>query len=126
MRINVKILQSFWKKSKGLIGANPVYPVYFTTRWGIHTFGVLSPIDVIILDNKNRVVSLQNNLPPNRFYFWNPQFDRVIELPAGTIKKREINIGQTVEPTNCLHPHRRLHRRRSHPLKNLRNTLLTI
>ncbi|MCX6793584.1 MAG: DUF192 domain-containing protein [Candidatus Gottesmanbacteria bacterium] len=97
--LSVKILRSFQEKSKGLIGANPVYPVYFTTRWGIHTFGVLLPIDILILDNNNRVVTLCRGLAPNRVFFWNPKYDKVVELPPGTIVKKNIAAGSIIKLT---------------------------
>lgn len=95
MKLKVKKLQSFREKSIGLIGADPIFPVYFTTRWGIHTFGVLHPIDVVILDHSNRVV-VTKILLPNRIFFWNPIFSRILELPAGTIKKSAIIIGNHI------------------------------
>jgi uncharacterized membrane protein (UPF0127 family) len=94
--LNVKILSGLREKSKGLIGADPVYPVFFTTRWGIHTFGVMHPIDVLILDDNNRVVTIRHRIPPNRFFFWNPFYKNVIELPAGEIDKRGIKTGEKI------------------------------
>ena len=93
---HVKLLCGFWEKSVGLIGADPVYPVFFTTRWGIHTFGMKAAIDVVILDTENRAVKLTRNLPPNRLLFWNPWFSRVLELPAGSIKKYKIIFGEKI------------------------------
>lgn len=81
---------------RGLIGADPVYPVYFTTRLGIHTFGVLSPIDVLILDKNNRVVKVRKGLLPNRVFFWNPMYKNVIEMPAGTIVRKHISVGSAM------------------------------
>lgn len=96
LTLNVKILRGVWEKSKGLIGADPIYPVFFTTRWGVHTFGVNHPIDVLILDKNNRVVALRHNLQPNRFFFWNPTYMRVLELPAGEIQKKGIRTGEKI------------------------------
>lgn len=95
-RLTVTHLESIKDKSIGLIGKKTVTPIYFTTRWGIHTFGVLSPIDVLILDDENRVVKLRNNLFPNRLFFWNPKYERVIELPGDTIRKEKIAVGNQV------------------------------
>ncbi len=94
--LKVKLLKTDWEKSVGLIGAKKIYPVFFTTRWGIHTFGVLFPIDVLILDNDNRVVKLTKNLPPNRLFFWNPKYERVVELPTGTIEEKQITVGDNI------------------------------
>lgn len=90
--LKVKTLQTLMEKSVGLIGAKRPYPVFFTTRWGIHTFGVKSAIDVLILDSNNHVAVIRHHLPPNRFLFWNPIYDRVIELPPGTIAKKNIAV----------------------------------
>jgi uncharacterized membrane protein (UPF0127 family) len=94
--LKVKILRSIPEKSKGLIGMRHICPVYFTTRWGIHTFGVLSPIDVLILDKGHRVVKLVHRLPPNRIFFWNPKYSRVVELPAGSIANDTILRGTQI------------------------------
>lgn len=84
MRINIsaKYLKYSLEKITGLAGKREIYPVFFTTRFGIHTFGMLKNIDVIIMDSKNRVVDLRKNLKPNRLFFWNPIHSRVLELPA--------------------------------------------
>lgn len=96
MILKVKALRSFKEKSVGLIGEKNIYPVYFTTRWGIHTFGVLFPIDVIIMDTNNRVVKIVQNLKPNRMLLWNPKYKDIIELPKDTIKIKGIKIGEKI------------------------------
>ena len=96
VRLTVKTLRSLAQKSKGLIGAKEIYPVFFTTRWGIHTLGVLQPIDVLVLDTDDRVVAMSNKLPPNRIFFWNPKYFRVVELPAGWIEKKKIIRGTRI------------------------------
>jgi len=96
IELKVKTLNTLAEKTVGLIDADPVYPVYFTTRWGIHTFGMKSPIDVLILNNDNRVVKLVHALPPNRIFFWNPRYFQVLELPPGTIGEKRIHLGDEV------------------------------
>jgi uncharacterized membrane protein (UPF0127 family) len=95
--LSVKILSGLREKSKGLIGVQKIEPIFFTTRWGIHTYGVLSPIDVLILDNNHRVVKIRKGFLPNRIFFWNPKYENVVELPAGTIAKKEIAAGSIIE-----------------------------
>lgn len=85
--IEAKYLTSWREKSKGLIGEKKAFPVFFKTRFGIHTFGMKFPIDVVILDKKMVVVSLKENLKPNRFLFWNPIYCGVLELPSGEAKR---------------------------------------
>ena len=90
VKLKVKLLSGI-DKIKGLSGAKKAYPVFFQTRFGIHTFGLKFPIDVLILDQDDMVVKLAENLKSNRIFIWNPLFDKCIELPAGEIKKRKIS-----------------------------------
>lgn len=91
--LQVKKAQSIWEKTKGLIGENKPYAIFFETRFGIHTFGMHFPIDVIILDNKNQVILAKEHILPNKLVFWNPRYKKVIELPEGFIKKKKIQKG---------------------------------
>lgn len=96
MKLKVRKLRTLWEKSVGLIGAKRIDPVYFTTRWGIHTFGVLHPIDVIVFDGNMRVQVIKEHLLPNRMFFWNPKYSRVLELPEGTIREKTILVGSRI------------------------------
>jgi len=84
---------------KGLLGQQPK-PILLHTRFGIHTFGMRCPIDVVILDKFGTVRKMQHNLRPNRLFFWNPLYDIVVELPAGTIQEKGIKIGSHVSLTH--------------------------
>lgn len=95
--LKVRLLKGFLDKSIGLLGSAKSYPVYFTTRFGIHTYSMKFPIDVIVLDNNNRVKRISTNLKPNRFFFWFPIYNRVVELPADTVKKLKINNGDKIK-----------------------------
>ena len=77
----------------GLIGARKASAFILKTRFGIHTFGLLFPIDVLILDKESRVVKVKENLKPLRFFMWKPSYNVVLELPDGTIKKSKTKIG---------------------------------
>ncbi len=90
---NLKIALSVTERTKGLIGALEPFPLLIRTRWGIHTFGVKFPLDIVILDNEYRIRSLRPSLVPRRIFFWNPKFSIVIELPDGAIKKSDLKVG---------------------------------
>lgn len=98
MRVSIKVkqLNSILDKSIGLIGKE-ISPVYFTTRYGIHTFGVKKPIDILILDNAKKIVKIKQSLLSNRIFFWNPRFSKVIELPQGTVEKMGARVGDKVD-----------------------------
>jgi hypothetical protein len=92
-----KLLKDFRSKSKGLINSKLPKTVIFYTRFGIHTFGMKYPIDVIVTDKKFRVVAIKENLGPNRFFLWNPQGNLVIELEKDVIKKSQTEINDFLE-----------------------------
>lgn len=96
VKLKVKKL-SGWRAAIGLINSKKAHPVFFKTRFGIHTFGLKFPIDVLILDKNNKVVKVCKNLKPNRIFLWNPKFFNVIELPAGQIGRDKIKIGDTIK-----------------------------
>jgi uncharacterized protein len=92
IKISVKEATSLREKIQGLIGKDKPQALLIKTHFGIHTFGVKFPIDVLILDNENKVMSIRKNMKPNRIFLWNPKYEKVIELPDGTIEKRKIKI----------------------------------
>lgn len=96
MKLYVTKAYSFKEKTLGFIGKKTITPLYFETRWGIHTFGVKHTIDVIILDEHNVVKVLKKNLKPNRIFLWNPTYKKVIELPSGMIKKKGLKVGISI------------------------------
>lgn len=95
--IRVRSRNSIWGKSIGLLGYKKVQPIFFQTRFGIHTFGMRVPIDVLILDKNKGIVRLIENLKPNRLFFWPPRYNNVIELPEGTIRKLKIRDGGKIK-----------------------------
>lgn len=93
---HAKEASSLKDKSLGLVlKSNPRHMV-FKTRLGIHTFGMSSSIDIIILDKKNLVVALKESLKPFRVFFWNPKYSKVLEVPAGTIRESNTILGDLI------------------------------
>ncbi len=97
LKLKVKRLETLKEKTIGLIGREKVTPVIFETRFGIHTFGLKFPIDVLVLDSQKKVVVLKESLYPNRIFLWNPRYKIVLELPAGAIKKYNIKKGTKIQ-----------------------------
>ncbi len=91
---DVIVVRSFWEKSKGMIGGGKPQRLLIITRFGIHTFGVKFPIDVVVLDREFYVKKIKKSLSPNRIFFWNPANDHVLELPVGDVQKLGIKEGQ--------------------------------
>lgn len=96
VNLKVKKLENPIEKTVGLIGRQKAYPVMLETHFGIHTFGLRFPIDVLILDSQKRVMIFKESLSSNRIFFWNPRYRTVLEMPEGTIKKHNIRKGTTI------------------------------
>lgn len=97
VKLFVKTAANLKEKIQGLIGKDKPHALMIKTHFGIHTFGLKFPIDVLILNDNNKVVSIKENLKPNRVFLWNPMHEKVIELPAGTIEKEQIKINIPID-----------------------------
>jgi len=95
--LKVRLFGTKRERLEGLLHAKKAFPVLLKTRFGIHTFGLRFPIDVLILDNNSRVVRICCSLKPNRIFLWPPVFDTVVELPTGAAKKKRIKPGDTIK-----------------------------
>lgn len=97
IKLKVKDKNTFFSKSIGLIGKTQPENIYFQTRFGIHTFGMNYPMDIIILDSNNKVRTLKKSLKPNRIFVWNPSYNNVIELKEHTIRIMKIKINDSID-----------------------------
>ena len=79
-------------QSLGLLKYKKPVEMLLRTRFGIHTFGMRYPIDVLILDKQNRVVAIKENLKPNTIFVWNIMYETILELPPDTIKKTKTKV----------------------------------
>ena len=82
---DAKIASTFLDRTLGLLNKNNPKTLVFFTRFGLHTFGLNKPIDILVLKGDCTVKKLGKNISPNGFFFYNPVFNIVIELPKGTI-----------------------------------------
>ena len=78
------IANSFLENISGLLRQKRGTSMLFITRFGIHTFFMKYPITVLVLNNKNQIVQIKQNLKPNRIFIWNPKYTKIIELPTPT------------------------------------------
>jgi uncharacterized membrane protein (UPF0127 family) len=63
---------------------------------GVHTVGMLFPIDVIGLDKKLNVIKLWNRLAPFRVTSVSWKMHSVVELPSGRIAETGVQIGDSL------------------------------
>lgn len=78
------------QKTFGLILAKKGTAMIFQTRFGIHTFFMSYPIDVLILDKENNVVAMKENLKPNTVFVWNIKYKLLIEFPHNSLSGTKI------------------------------------
>jgi len=95
--MDFNLLKDFWNKSKGLINSNIPKTIVFYTRFGIHTFGMKYPIDVIVADKKFKVIAISESLKPNRIFLWKKKGNLVIELEKDVILKTQTEINDFLE-----------------------------
>ena len=96
MIIVVKEAKNLKEKLFGLIGEKNPYSLMLKTRFGIHTFGLRFPIDVLILNNNDKVINIRKSLKPNNIFIWNPICSKVLELEEGYVDKNKIKLNDQI------------------------------
>jgi uncharacterized membrane protein (UPF0127 family) len=85
----------FWRL-KGLIGKLRLKPdegMWVVPSHGIHTVGVLFPVDLIYLDKDQKVIHVVEHFPRFRFAPIRKRADSVLELPTHTIFSTQTRPG---------------------------------
>lgn len=88
--------KTFKQKALGLLAEKKGTAMIFQTRFGIHTFCMKYPIDVLVLDKENKVTAYKQNMKANTIYFWNPLYKSLIELPHGIINATNTQLGDQI------------------------------
>jgi len=81
---------------KGLIGRLTLRydeGIWVVPSRGIHTLGVLFPIDLVYLDENHRVIHLMEHFPAFRIAPLRKQAASVLELPTHTIYSSQTQVG---------------------------------
>lgn len=64
---------------------------------GIHTLGMRYPIDVVFIDNHNRVSRIFKSLKPFRITKTKKSDKAVLEFPPGTLSQISLEIGDLLK-----------------------------
>jgi len=89
-----------WTRLRGLLGTRTLPAgdgLWIRPCRQVHMFGMRYAIDVVFLDDAQRVVALVSDLQPGRI---SPKFrdaTSVLELPAGTIERTALTTGTQLE-----------------------------
>lgn len=93
-KINIKEAITFNERLNGLIGKTNIdYGMLFRKCNSIHTFFMKENIDVIGLDNNNKIIYIYENLGKNRIIKINNKLSEtsILELPKGLSKYFKLN-----------------------------------
>jgi len=96
---NVNIAQSFFQKTKGLIGRtklNKGEGLYISGCRSIHMFFMQFSIDVIFIDKNYEITKIITDLKPFRLAFGTYFSNGVIELPCGILEQKSCDIGDKI------------------------------
>jgi uncharacterized membrane protein (UPF0127 family) len=95
-----RLANNFIKRVVGLLNRSSMRPgegLLLDNCHGIHTLGMRFPIDVVFLDRGLRVLRLAHRVPPFRIGPAAKGAVYVLELPAGTLKETQTEIGDQVQ-----------------------------
>ncbi|OGO89323.1 MAG: hypothetical protein A2Y17_10635 [Clostridiales bacterium GWF2_38_85] len=59
----------------------------------VHTFNMKYPIDVVFLSEINVIVHIEENMNPNKMTKYYREAKSVLEIAAGTAKRKGLNSG---------------------------------
>lgn len=93
---SVEVATGFYSRLMGLMfksSLNANTGLWFHGCSSIHTHFMRFKIDAVFVDKNLKVKRVYENLKPWRMTRFVSGADSVFELPAGTVKEREVRIG---------------------------------
>ena len=91
--IPLKLALSLEERFKGLIGIKNIsFAMYFPYCNAIHTYGMVEPIDIIVLNEFNQIILIYNDLKPEQILEIKRDinFTNILELPKNSGKYFKI------------------------------------
>ena len=84
----VEVADTSEKRTRGLLGRSGLEPdsgLWIEPCEWVHMFGMTFPIDIVVLDRRNKVVGVKTNLRPGTIgpLFWGAY--STLELPVGAL-----------------------------------------
>ena len=91
--MKVVIAESFKDKLFGLMNKKNIdYGLLIKNCKSIHTFFMLEPIDVLLLDKDNKILSIKRNVTPNKIViFSNKKRTNILELNSNSSLNLKLN-----------------------------------
>ena len=99
-----RVADTLWARLRGLIGSDGLGPeegLLIGRCNSIHTHFMRFPIDVLYVSSEGEVVAIDHALRPWRFGRIHREARFVLELPAGTARATDTQVGDRLEVTGC-------------------------
>lgn len=96
LSLSIKTADTHLARLRGLLGRMQLRSdegIWIVPSQGVHTIGVLFPIDVIYLDKENRVIHLVESLGTFRISPLRREAASVLEMKARTIYSSHTQVG---------------------------------
>jgi uncharacterized protein len=99
---DTSVADNYLRRLVGLLGksrrwANNGSGLWIVPCKGIHTIGMMFPIDLIFLDKDHEVVYLEEHVRPFRISKVSLKSSSVLELPVHTIYRTGTRVGDRLE-----------------------------
>ena len=96
------VANDYFRRLIGLLGkthrwAKPGRGLWITPSRGVHTIGMLFPIDLIFLNRNKEVVHIEEHVRPFRISKVSMKASSVLELPVHTIYLTGTKVGDRLE-----------------------------
>ena len=98
------VADSYLRRLVGLLGKTKRWAQLGRGLWivpsrGVHTIGMMFPIDLIFLSKEKEVVHVEEHLRPFRISAVSLKATSVLELPAHTVFRTGTQVGDRIEIT---------------------------
>jgi uncharacterized protein len=98
----ISVADTYLTRLVGLLGkgrrwCQPGRGLWIHPSQGIHTIGMLFPIDIVFLSKEKRVLALEEYVRPFRVSSVHLNSESVLELPPHTIFQSRIQVGDLLE-----------------------------
>ena len=103
------VADSYLRRLVGLLGKTKRWARVGTGLWivpsrGIHTIGMLFPIDLVFLSKEKEVVHVEEYVRPFRISRVSLKASSVLELPPHTIYRTGTKVGDQIEISSLVPP----------------------
>ena len=95
----IRVAETGLKRFVGLLGERDLLPgdgLLIVPSQGVHTWGMLFPIDIAVLDHDWKVIAIWRDMRPFRMTRIRWKAAAVLELPVGTLGLTSTVEGDTI------------------------------